>query len=907
MAGKVRSLTVSEGTELSGAPTLDPIPASEVSYNNISSGMTADNVQAAIDENDARHETHDAHEANMANPHGVDADDVGLGNVDNTSDANKPISTATQTALDGKLDDFPSTTDNALVRTDGVAGDTVQDTGILVDDSDNMSGVANLTLDGSIDKGSAAVLDIGSTNATTVNIGRTGQTTVVKGNLQVDGTTTTVNSETLDVADENITVNKGGNQLSADGSAGITVEMSDETDAVITYRQTSASKFQIGSVGSEVDIADISSEQILSNKRIYDLQLEYIPDGSTTGSNANVVAAPQTIRHFSNAGLVSVDTLAAGENGHTYVWVNKTGNPFTINNDAGANGFLTGTGANLVVEADASIWIQYDLPSTRWRVIGGSGAPSGGGGGGLEVEFKTTDFTAEAGKHYRCTDGVSAVTMPAITDGAQIAFSPSEGAEWSANAITITPDTGESIDEDNGAAVDEAYILNLSGVDVVKMTGKLSTSNWEVDTPVTPSTVGNGAIVEGWIPYTPSVIQNFPTGVTINFYYRRTGTAYDIRCEVPAGGITGGAQLGFSLPDGATADSSLISINAGNASNVGNCIYNDGAHDRHGFGRLVSTSFISLWKGLDGTNQPLNGTTIATRAFQYETANPIPITELKDGTTLTASDFSAKTKVVDNSVLQLSGNAGFSVDYAEAIAYRDSDNNYRLKFNTRYTQNSNTNADFSISGISFTNGAAIDAMSGTSITTYAWSRTEGPSSILVRFQGGETAVFASGDIPLDSKPTWFDDNAENNFNVDVHFQEATDTKLGLVKANKWQKIAISGSSSFAPGANVAQFNNLVIGKVYRITFAMNRQAGPTSFRTHIYPGSLGTTPYKTSDYGTVDSGDVGDYYKEYAVFTASSAVAIVAAQHNSGSAGSVTGFAWIEELNNYEPETTDFT
>jgi hypothetical protein len=30
--------------------------------------------------------------------------DVGLGNVDNTSDANKPISTATQTALDAKAD-----------------------------------------------------------------------------------------------------------------------------------------------------------------------------------------------------------------------------------------------------------------------------------------------------------------------------------------------------------------------------------------------------------------------------------------------------------------------------------------------------------------------------------------------------------------------------------------------------------------------------------------------------------------------------------------------------------------------------------------------------------------------------------------------------------------------------------
>ena len=33
----------------------------------------------------------------------IDKTDVGLGNADNTSDANKPISTATQTALNGKI------------------------------------------------------------------------------------------------------------------------------------------------------------------------------------------------------------------------------------------------------------------------------------------------------------------------------------------------------------------------------------------------------------------------------------------------------------------------------------------------------------------------------------------------------------------------------------------------------------------------------------------------------------------------------------------------------------------------------------------------------------------------------------------------------------------------------------
>lgn len=42
------------------------------------------------------------HIANTSNPHSVTKTQVGLGNVDNTSDADKPVSTATQTALDAK-------------------------------------------------------------------------------------------------------------------------------------------------------------------------------------------------------------------------------------------------------------------------------------------------------------------------------------------------------------------------------------------------------------------------------------------------------------------------------------------------------------------------------------------------------------------------------------------------------------------------------------------------------------------------------------------------------------------------------------------------------------------------------------------------------------------------------------
>ena len=45
-----------------------------------------------------------SHTENTNNPHNVTKFQIGLGNVDNTSDANKPISTATQTALDSKVD-----------------------------------------------------------------------------------------------------------------------------------------------------------------------------------------------------------------------------------------------------------------------------------------------------------------------------------------------------------------------------------------------------------------------------------------------------------------------------------------------------------------------------------------------------------------------------------------------------------------------------------------------------------------------------------------------------------------------------------------------------------------------------------------------------------------------------------
>lgn len=72
-----------------------------------SSGATVTDVQQAINDNIAdilaAQADIDAHEADLANPHAVTKAQVGLGNCDNTSDLNKPISIATQAALDLKI------------------------------------------------------------------------------------------------------------------------------------------------------------------------------------------------------------------------------------------------------------------------------------------------------------------------------------------------------------------------------------------------------------------------------------------------------------------------------------------------------------------------------------------------------------------------------------------------------------------------------------------------------------------------------------------------------------------------------------------------------------------------------------------------------------------------------------
>lgn len=98
----------------------------------------------------------ETHINNKSNPHKVTKAQVGLSEVDNTSDANKPISNATQTALNGK---FSATDGNALKqRVDNIPELVATD---ITVDSDNDS--VNISLD------KTSIVD-GTLSGTTINI-----------------------------------------------------------------------------------------------------------------------------------------------------------------------------------------------------------------------------------------------------------------------------------------------------------------------------------------------------------------------------------------------------------------------------------------------------------------------------------------------------------------------------------------------------------------------------------------------------------------------------------------------------------------------------------------------------------------------------------------------------------------
>lgn len=90
------------GDTMTGSLSLPSMVLNGNTINSISTDEI-DNSGNKLPTNSAVYLLHNTHANNQTNPHNVTKEQLNLSNVDNTSDLNKPISTATQTVLDGKV------------------------------------------------------------------------------------------------------------------------------------------------------------------------------------------------------------------------------------------------------------------------------------------------------------------------------------------------------------------------------------------------------------------------------------------------------------------------------------------------------------------------------------------------------------------------------------------------------------------------------------------------------------------------------------------------------------------------------------------------------------------------------------------------------------------------------------
>lgn len=454
--------------------------------------------------------------------------------------------------------------------------------------------------------------------AGTISIGGdaniTGDVTVT-GDATINGTLTAINSTTLEVADANITINKGGNQASADlQDAGLTVEMSDATHAKIGFNSTLASKFMAGPVGSESEIITAANTQLMTGDKGFDLALrmkELAATPSTPASGYQKFYAKNDGKFYKlNSGAVETEIGSGGGSGGD--GINYIGNP---NAESDTNGWAT--------YADAS-----------------QSTPVDGTGGTADITFtRSTSSPLRGSASFLLTkvagdqrgEGVAyAFTIDSadVSKSLQISFDyDSTDANYDANDIGIY-----IYDVTNSVLITPAAVNLPKAKTQFQTTFVASTSTsyrliFHVATTETaaysvkfdsvkvgPQLLTQGIADSDWQSYTLTVgasttAPTLGTVVVNQARWARKGQNMLIMYTLSqsSAGTAGSGTYRFPLPSGYTIDSSVVNIDANgtNATNLGNAWMNRVGGPLDASGYVVPLTSTNLGLIVDGTADPI--------------------------------------------------------------------------------------------------------------------------------------------------------------------------------------------------------------------------------------------------------------------------------------------------------------
>jgi len=186
---------------------------------------------------------------------------------------------------------------------------------LVVDDMTANNDVSNANLLTRL----AALESSGGSGDENIVIGTdSGDTIVITGNLQVSGTTTTVNSTTVSLNDHNIVLDSGNSTSAVVNGAGITLEGGSGDDATFTYN-TTGPKFELklGSNHEDLQVDQLIAGSISVSGGFKDSSGDLGTNGqllSSTGSGTNWVSGDSAnsvikLKNFTGNGSTTAFTL----------------------------------------------------------------------------------------------------------------------------------------------------------------------------------------------------------------------------------------------------------------------------------------------------------------------------------------------------------------------------------------------------------------------------------------------------------------------------------------------------------------------------------------------------------------------------------------------------------------------
>lgn len=378
-------------------------------------------------------------------------------------------------------------------KTGGTISGNVEITGDLDMDSGNINDVAsvNLNIGGTVDTEAAGQLNIGTANANAISIGKTGITTTVEGNLTVQGTTTTLNTQTLDVEDKNIAVNNNSDTASAPGS-GLTIKGDSSLDIeAIEYTPGSTTsgwslRKDIQGTDTSHEIVTVDHAQELTAKTLTTPKINEAVDLTATSTELNQLGGV-TVGGTASGDIVTTDgdqDLSNKSLDSTTTEVQDTTDP-TKKLKLDVSGVTTGTTRTQVVQDADDTFVMRDTTDTLTnKTLDAPILSTTASGGAIEQDLinntpltETNRLASEKAIVDFVNNQVAGVAGGSGSGEINYVTNPTfntDASDWTTYKSTTTPPI--AADTDNGSATEITFTRSTDYIIEGTASGRLQKS-----------------------------------------------------------------------------------------------------------------------------------------------------------------------------------------------------------------------------------------------------------------------------------------------------------------------------------------------------------------------------------------------------------------------------------------------